>query len=158
MRHETFSDQWLDALLQEGQHSIIGEMSLSMCVPVVERHEFAKRRGKYNATKKEVDGIVFDSTGEANRYSELKYQAAMGIISHKEQWLQVPFELYPADDKQRAITYKVDFLYTCNGVTVAEDFKGFETPVFRLKAKLFRAQYRDMVLWINRDKAAVYEA
>lgn len=150
------SDKELEKLLAEGQHSILYANSLSLNVPVAVKKEVGHRRGKYNAVKKVVDGITFDSTGEADRYSELKFQTATGIISHEKTWLQVPFELLPKEGKQQAITYRVDFVYTCNGVLVAEDFKGFETPAFKMKAKLFRAQYRDYVLWVNKDKRAVY--
>lgn len=33
-----------------------------------------KKRNKYNATKKVVDGITFDSAKEARRYTELKWR------------------------------------------------------------------------------------
>jgi very-short-patch-repair endonuclease len=35
--NRTFSDKWLDALLQEGQHSVEYSLSLSLNVPVVEK-------------------------------------------------------------------------------------------------------------------------
>lgn len=145
------SDKELRALLRQGQHSVLYDASVST------RAE-PKRRSKYNATKATVDGITFDSKGEAARYSELKFQASLGIITHEDDWLQVPFELLPADGKRRAIVYRADFVYACNGALVAEDFKGFEPPAFKLKAKLFRAQYRDYVLFVNKDKRAVFEA
>lgn len=150
------SDKELEMLLKDGQHSVLYENSLSLNLALEIRQETSHRRGKYNAVKKEVDGIMFDSKGEADRYMMLKFQASLGIISHEEEWLQVPFELLPQEGKQKPIVYKVDFVYRVEGVLIAEDFKGVETPAFKLKAKLFRSQYKNYVLWINKDKEAVY--
>ena len=43
-----------------------------------------KKRNKYNAIKKEVDGVVFDSTIEARRYGDLKFMQMAGQISNLE--------------------------------------------------------------------------
>ena len=150
------SDKELNTLLKQGQHSILYSNSLSLNLNPDVRNETNQRRGKYNAIRKEVDGITFDSSGEAARYSALKWQTELGLIQHDDKWLQVPFTLLPADGKQRAITYRVDFVYRCGDVLVAEDFKGFETATFKIKAKLFRSQYSEYDLWINKDKGAVY--
>ena len=69
-------------------------------------------RGKYNARKKEVDGVTFDSSREAARYVQLRAMERAGQITHLK--LQPSFVLQDAvrlpDGKlQRAITYRADF-------------------------------------------------
>lgn len=150
-------DKELENLLAEGQHRVLYENSLSINLSPEIKQDTVKRRGKYNAKKKEVDGILFDSTGEAGRYVQLKFQASLGLITHDEKWLQVPFELLPQDGKQRPIIYRVDFLYRVGDILVAEDFKGLETPTFKMKAKMFRSQYKEYVLWVNKDKGAIWK-
>ena len=122
-------------------------------LPSVERAQ-PKRRHKYNAQPTEIDGIRFDSKREAKRYQELQMLAAAGEI-HALQ-LQPRFELQPAftdahGKKHRAINYVADFQYYQNGHCIVEDVKGVETPVFKIKRKLFLYKYgRQVVLRIVR--------
>ena len=101
-----------------------------------------RNRNKFGATKTVVDGIKFDSKGEANRYLELKELQELGAISNLE--LQPKFTLIPAFEhggkKYRAMTYSADFRYTSGTLTFVEDFKGFETEVFKIKRKLLLYQ------------------
>ncbi|MCP5016928.1 MAG: DUF1064 domain-containing protein [Ketobacter sp.] len=102
------------------------------------------KRNKWNATKTEVDGIVFDSKHEARRYVELKMLETSGAITHLE--LQPEFILQPAftdctGKHQRAIKYRADFRYMENEQSVIEDAKGALTPIFRLKRKLFMYKF-----------------
>lgn len=99
---------------------------------------------KYHNKKTVVDGIVFDSKKEANRYRELKLLEKAGEISDLR--LQVKFELVPAIYEygvcvQRAVTYIADFVYRENGETIVEDVKGMKTEVYKLKKKLMRWRY-----------------
>lgn len=90
---------------------------------------------KYGARKVVVDGIAFDSKAEARRYTELCLLAAAGEID--ELRLQVPFELVPKCGKNRAVTYKADFVYRDkNGAQVVEDVKGAKTKEYIIKRKL----------------------
>lgn len=109
---------------------------------------------KYHAREVWHDGIRFPSTGEGNRYLYLKECQREGRIGNLR--LQVPFELYqPVYEKKtlkrgprkgqtvdgrllwEGITYVADFVYTtADGVEVVEDFKGVETPVFKLKRRI----------------------
>ena len=90
--------------------------------------------GKYKNVKTTIDGITFDSKKEATHYAELKLLARSGLIQNLR--LQVPFELIPKQQGERAVKYIADFVYDENGETVVEDVKGVRTDVYRLKKKL----------------------
>ena len=102
---------------------------------------------KYNAKKTEVDGIVFDSRREADRYCELKLLQRAGKISDLR--LQVPFELQPAfavnGKKVRPIHYIADFVYKENGQYIVEDAKGHRTKEYMLKRKMYAYRYKDEI-------------
>jgi hypothetical protein len=162
-RVAAFSDADLEKILSRPGYAVEMEFSASLNLSPEIKGETKKRNGKYNAVKKEVDGIVFASTGEANRYCELKYQASLGIITHEKDWLQVPYTLRQAFEdengyKQRAITYIADFVYVCSGIVVVEDFKGFRTKEFDKKLSMFNNKYKgsNLFLWVNSDKKAVF--
>ncbi len=102
---------------------------------------------KYNARKKEVDGILFDSTREAKRYSQLKVLARIGAIKDLE--LQPRFVLQEkftdeSGRRHRKMEYVGDFRYRELGVDVVEDCKGFQTEAFKLKWKLVIAKYPEI--------------
>lgn len=98
-----------------------------------------ERRSKYKAKPTEVDGITFASKGEAHRYRQLCLRVRAGEISDLE--LQPRFPLVV--NGVNCGTYVADFRYvdTATGETVTEDFKGFRTPLFKMKSKLVRAIY-----------------
>lgn len=80
----------------------------------------------------------FPSRKEAARFSELQLLERAGEISGLQR--QVTFEL------PGGIRYIADFVYEERGKRIAEDSKGVQTAVFRLKAKLFRATFREWEL------------
>ena len=96
-----------------------------------------KKRNKFNAVKKVIDGITFDSTREAKRYSELKFMAAAGQISD--------LECHPKYELYAGITYKPDFRYIENGKTVCEDVKSKPTKTrdFVMRWKMAQDIYKD---------------
>lgn len=95
-------------------------------------------RSKFNAVKTEVDGIVFDSKKEAQRYHELKLLEKAGHI--QVLTLQPEYDL-TVEDKCIGI-YRADFYYfDAAGQEVIEDVKGMKTPLYRWKKKHFEAQY-----------------
>lgn len=101
-------------------------------------------RSKYNNKRIKVDGIPFDSIKEANRYKELCWLVkAKEITDFKRQPEFILQEGFIYDDiKEESITYKADFMYTeKDGTKVVEDVKGYKTPVYRLKRKLFLKKY-----------------
>lgn len=98
---------------------------------------------KYHAKKVLTTDGLFDSKKELDRWRELKLLEIAGRISNLQR--QVTFKLIPAqfatvDGKrrclERAVTYKADFVYDCDGERIVEDAKGCKTEVYRLKKKL----------------------
>lgn len=98
---------------------------------------------KYHARKTTVDGIVFDSRKEADRYIVLKGMEDDGLIEDLRR--QVRYELVPAFDVDgrhyRPVYYVADFVYAKDGKEVVEDVKGMRTDVYKLKSKLFARRY-----------------
>lgn len=96
------------------------------------------RRNKFGAKRTKVDGLNFDSKGEAGRFFDLKLMESAGEISDLRR--QVPFQL-EAHGKPITV-YRADYTYKePPGAFIVEDYKGMLTPEFKLKAKLFEAQY-----------------
>jgi hypothetical protein len=121
---------------------------------------------KYGSKKTEIDGIKFDSKAEAKYYEQLKW-----LLEHKQIKgfrLQPKYTLLESFKKNgktfRKIEYIADFevKHLDNSIEVV-DVKGFETPVFSIKRKLFEKLYPDHRLsivtyskkyggWIELDK------
>jgi hypothetical protein len=101
-----------------------------------------RRTNKYGNAKCELDGFLFDSQKERDRYAELKLLEKAGQIAGLK--LQVEFVLQPAfkdsDGKtQRAIKYVADFVYCEDEHLVIEDVKSpatRENAVYKLKKKM----------------------
>ena len=118
---------------------------------------------KYHAKKTEVDGILFDSKREAQRYQQLKLMVKAGLICNLKR--QVKYELIPAqyiDGKcvERAVNYVSDFEYDemvpaslrvrtvmaddnikIAGRHIVEDVKGVRTKDYIIKRKLMLHKY-----------------
>lgn len=101
---------------------------------------------KYRNKKTEVDGIMFASMKEANRYGELKLMERQGLIWDLK--IQVPFVFthndvvicrYYADFQYR---FAVQGVGQVNYKTTVEDVKGGKrTKEYIIKKKLMRAFY-----------------
>lgn len=104
-------------------------------------------RSKYHAKRTSVDGIVFDSKREADRYLVLKSMEEDGTIEDLRR--QVRYELVPAFDVDgkhyRPVFYVADFVYVEDGKEVIEDVKGMRTDTYRLKSKLFARRYGKVI-------------
>ena len=103
---------------------------------------------KYNATKKTVDGVTFDSAGEARAGSLLMLWEKAGAIQSLERqprYTLMDGYVDATGRKIRDMVYVPDFRFTRNGQTVVVDFKGMKTEAYKLKAKLFRQRYPDLV-------------
>jgi hypothetical protein len=106
---------------------------------------FLDRRHKYNAKAVKIDGYRFASKAEGARYSELKILQRSGEIT--DLTMQ---PTYPLVVKGIPITkYRADFCYREAGRLVVEETKGFETPDWKIKAKLFKALYPDCIYRVN---------
>jgi hypothetical protein len=77
----------------------------------------------------------FASKKEHKRHSELLLLESQAIIEGLERQKVFPLSI----NGVKICTYIADFVYREKGVLVVEDAKGYRTPVFRLKAKIFRA-------------------
>ncbi|MDR1703476.1 MAG: DUF1064 domain-containing protein [Clostridiales bacterium] len=98
------------------------------------------RPSKYGNKRTVIDGIRFDSKAEGRRYQQLKLLERAGEITRLE--LQKPFKLHAG------IVYKADFTYHefASNACIAEDIKGVETKEFKLKKRLFKADYPEWEL------------
>jgi len=118
---------------------------------------------KYGAKKVTIDGITFDSKAEGRYYEHLQKLKKSGLV--EDFSMQKPFTLldrfaHPQTGRiVRAITYKADFevIYTDGRIEVV-DIKGFLTPEFKIKAKMFMFRYQiPLVLlkWSAKEKKFV---
>ena len=99
---------------------------------------------KYRNKKVVVDGIVFDSRKEGQRWKELKVLESSGEIEKLER--QVKFQLLPRQTGsdgnvlERKVEYVADFVYIRDGKVIVEDVKGYRGggayEVFKLKKKM----------------------
>jgi len=105
-----------------------------------------KRQNKYSNKSTEYKGERYHSIKEASYAQELDLRVRAGEL--KEWRRQVPIELRVNDMK--ICTYTIDFVEVDkNGGEMWTEIKGFETPEWRLKWKLFEALYPE------RDKQVI---
>lgn len=103
------------------------------------------KESKYRNNRVEVDGHLFDSQKEANKYCELKILKQIGEVVRLE--LQPAFCLQDGykDDAGKfvmPIIYKADFRVTYrDGRVEVIDTKGFQTKEYKIKKKLFLKKY-----------------
>jgi hypothetical protein len=98
---------------------------------------------KYHAIRRRVGGFVFDSLKEANRYRYLIILQSQGKITELDRQVRYTIlDPYILNGKKvRGITYVADFVYKIQGKIHVEDVKGFRTPAFILKKKMFESKY-----------------
>lgn len=105
---------------------------------------------KYKSKKVKVDGLLFDSKLEYNIYKELKNND--NIIFTRQEEFQLLEKFKIGNKTFRETKYIADFvIYTKNGNYII-DAKGMETPVFKLKAKLFAFKYKKEIIIIKSVK------
>lgn len=120
-----------------------------------------KASHKYGAKHAVIDGHRFDSQAEAKRYAELRLMEREGLL-HSIR-LQPRFVLQESfkdtsGARYRAIEYRADFQYTeTSGRVIVEDVKGVDTPVWKLKEKLFRKRYPQVELRVVRNRKSKTE-
>ena len=97
---------------------------------------------KFKSKKIKVDGMVFDSKKEYQRYLELVELEKNGDIENLQR--QVKFVLLPKQEGERAITYIADHVYKYGEVLVIEDVKSKITKKqsdYIIKRKLLKYFY-----------------
>ena len=95
-------------------------------------------RNKYGNHQVTVDGVRYDSKDESLRHAFLKILEQAGDITNLRY--HVNFELIPAITREE----------------VVEDFKGFETDLFRFKAALFFYIYKKPIRIVKHVNEDVY--
>ena len=100
---------------------------------------------KYRNQRTEIDGIKFDSKGEANRWCELKLMEKAGQITNLRRqiaWELIPNQYAVVEGRrkcvERRVTYVADFVYQRGEELIVEDYKGIETEAFKIKKKMMR--------------------
>ncbi len=117
---------------------------------------------KYANSPTYVDGILFDSLAESNRYRELLLLRRAGEISElvlqPKFWLKcggkdvlIRSEGYP---NGRRASYRADFQYLdhATSTTIVEDVKGMDTSESRLRRAMVEAEYGVRVVVISSRK------
>jgi hypothetical protein len=98
---------------------------------------------KYSHNQVCVDGYLFDSEQEADYYRLLKDKQAHGYINELKPhptYVLIPPFFY--EGKQiKGVEYTPDFTYIENTGLVAVEVKGYPTPDFELRVKLFKWKY-----------------
>lgn len=99
-------------------------------------------KSKFNNRKIKVDGLVFDSKREYNRWLELSVLEKQNDIEKLER--QVKFELLPKQKGERAVIYIADHVYLYGEILVVEDVKSKITKKqsdYIIKRKMFKYFY-----------------
>lgn len=101
------------------------------------------KKGKYGAVKVEIDGYVFHSLKEGERYKQLRTLRELGLLLY----LLIQYEFQLNHRGNFSYKYKADFVYApLTGKMIVEDTKGFITPTFKKKAKLMKRIYNIAIL------------
>ena len=95
---------------------------------------------KYHNVKVRLDGYLFDSIRERDRYLQLLMRQKMGEISGLTVHPRFPLVI----KGEHVATYVGDFSYyiqhsDIKGVFVVEDVKGVKTAIYKLKKKLMKS-------------------
>lgn len=108
-----------------------GKMTLAEYKAYLE-NKSGKKKSKYKNERTELKGRSFDSKGEANHFYELTLRERAGEI--RDIKTQEHIYLSPA-----RIDYICDFSFVdCKtGAREWAEYKGFETPEWRLKRRLW---------------------
>ncbi|MEE0970687.1 MAG: DUF1064 domain-containing protein [Clostridia bacterium] len=125
---------------------------------LTEYKALGKKKNKHNAVRTIVDGEIFHSKKEADRWCALRVAEMKGLISNLRR--QVPYVLIPAQYEEvytdevykrgpnkgkqkkkkvcveQSVVYNADFVYDMGGKTIVEDSKGQRFPDYIIKRKL----------------------
>lgn len=102
-------------------------------------HVADKKPNKYGAQQIVVDGVLFHSKGEARYWEILRLREKAGEIYGLER--QKVYQIIMNGVKICKLIVDFAFYDKTDEQFHAQDWKGVVTPMFRLKAKLVKAQY-----------------
>ena len=112
----------------------------------VEEYNRVAKKGPHirGTRKKQVNGLMFDSTKEARRYQDLALMQDAGQIKGLKR--QVPFPIIIND--RRVCEWRADFVYFDGRENrlMVEDTKGFRTDYYKLKKRLVEAYHNIEIL------------
>lgn len=104
-------------------------------------------RNKFNNVKTIYNGIRYDSKREAEKAMELDMLKNGGEVlewTPHPRYLLIPRYLNSEGKIVRPCYYIPDFwVKYASGAEAVIDIKGFETPEFKLKKKMFNYRYKD---------------
>ena len=116
--------------------------------PTLPTAEAPNKKAKFKNIRVQNDDGKFDSKWEAERFQQLRLLENAGAI--RELRAQVSFPLM-ANDEQVG-SYVADAVYFDVKLNrkVVEDAKGCKTPLYRWKARHFKAQYGFAITEVKR--------
>ena len=106
-----------------------------------------------------LDGIVFDSKAEMDRYAELVLLERAREITNLEIHPRFILQEF-SQTKLRPIIYEADFQYydVKEKKIIVEDVKGFETPIYKMKRKMFSEKFPHFsFIEIKRQKSSKWQ-
>lgn len=96
---------------------------------------------KYRAKRQEFNGVSYHSKKEAGYAHELALRKASGDIRGWERQVKISLDV----SGKHITNYIIDFVIEHNdGRREYVEVKGFETPEWRMKWRLFEALYGDL--------------
>lgn len=103
-----------------------------------EYQRLGRKSHKYHAEPVyDEDGTFFASKKEFFRWKELRLLESVGQIKKLRRQVTFPLEVMGT----LVCSFRPDFMYYEDGIEVVEECKGFKTPTYILKAKLFCVLY-----------------
>ena len=90
-----------------------------------------------SAKKTEYKGSIYDSKFEAQIANDIEMMKLAGEVIKWERQVKIPLEV----NGYLVCNYYIDFIVYRDGETEYIEAKGYPTPVWKLKWKLFEALY-----------------
>jgi hypothetical protein len=113
-----------------------------------------RRANKYGAKKTEFKGRLYDSKHEAGIAGEIELLRKAGVVTKVEP--QQTFNLY-GKNGGKICTHRPDFLLTFkDGHKEVWEAKGFWTPVYTIKLKLFEDNYPELIYYVITPRERFY--
>lgn len=115
---------------------------------------YSRKANKYGAQKKEYNGRLYDSKHEAGIAQEIELLRKSGEVVKVEP--QRTYDLLGIN-KTRICTHRPDFTVTFkDGHKEVWEAKGFPTPVWQIKLKLFEDNYPDIIYYVITPRERFY--